>query len=100
MARLTNIDRKLLLHPPTEKTWLCPSRRLVDGVREECGQINSGAQKQCWLCAAKKPTKPKLLWPLYVSACEKASHEPGTRWKAGIAPEPKPAPKRTRRKRG
>lgn len=76
LARLNKAERQLVLHPPTPRTWVCRRKRQKDAGTEACGFVNSGLQRQCVLCAAPKPSKPVLLWPLYLKACEKAGIEP------------------------
>lgn len=78
MARLTNAEKRLIDYPPTPKTWRCKHkiRKGEDQLLSECGSVNSGRNKQCWLCTHLRPSKPVLLWPLYVKACAKAGVTP------------------------
>jgi len=62
------VEQGLLLHPPTKVTWAC-----------SCGIYNGGRQEKCWLCG--KPKTDKLLWPIYIAACEKVGVEIGSMWK-------------------
>lgn len=99
--KLTRTEQRLLRFPPTRSTWLCNKkhvRQTDNGVeRSECGTLNSGSQNICWMCGTLKPKKPKLLWPAYLVACEKAGIEPGQHWKPS-PPVAASAKKRVRRK--
>src|SRR5688572_9281768 len=100
MARLTLLEKQLLRYPPTEATWLCRAK-VEWNMGDSCGVLNSGSQEKCWLCGEKKPRAAKLIWPVYLSACEKAGIEPGTPWRESEVAAKMPAPPRkTRRKRG
>lgn len=68
---LTKTQKRLLMYPPTPKTWFC----------ESCDMVNSGSKKECIWCKITKPRKPKLVWPLYLDACEKLGITPGVRVK-------------------
>lgn len=74
--RFTKYELKLLLHPPTEGTWICPSHKKDDGTTFTI--INSASQKSCWLCHKNKPQRAKKPWKDYVLACDKLGIEPGT----------------------
>ena len=74
--RFSKAERQLLDHPPTPRTWVCKRKRKQEGALTECGMVNSGQQRKCVLCASPRPSKPKLLWPLYLAACKKAGIQP------------------------
>lgn len=75
--KLTKVERHLIEHPPTEKTWLCPGPHISDkGVIFEIP--NSGSSSVCWHCRRAKPKKVKLVWKDYEQACKKAGIDPGT----------------------
>jgi hypothetical protein len=76
LARLNKAEKRLVLHPPTPRTWVCRKKRQKDAGTEACGFVNSGRHRKCQLCAATKPSKPVLLWPLYLAACKKAGIDP------------------------
>jgi hypothetical protein len=100
--RLTLRQQTILRFPPTKATWLCSGQRTVHDPAGEkktvvCNVPNSGNQKKCWLCGKTKPSKPRLVWPLYVETCAKAGIEPGTRWPITDTPQ---TPKRPTRRKG
>jgi hypothetical protein len=75
-AKLTKAEKRLIQHPPTPRTWRCRSKRKGEAGTEPCGFINSGLRSTCGMCGTSKPSKPTLLWPLYLKACAKAGIEP------------------------
>lgn len=77
--KLLERERRLLMYPPTETTWVCESHFREDGTTYS--MVNSGKEETCGLCQKPKPKKPKLLWPEYVKLCEKVGIEPGMIWK-------------------
>lgn len=76
MARLTAAEKRMLDYPPTERTWLCQSKRKTDEGTRICGTPCSGKTEACYSCGKAKPKKPKLLWPQYLLVCKKAGVEP------------------------
>jgi hypothetical protein len=64
--KLTKIEERLLLFPPTKDTWIC----------NNCDRYVSGSYNVCIWCRVKKPKQPKLVWPKYIKACEKINIEP------------------------
>lgn len=75
--KFTKAEKQLLDHPPTPRTWVCPRKREKgEQGRVPCGFVNSGRQRKCVMCGSPKPSKPKLLWPLYLAACKKAGIQP------------------------
>jgi hypothetical protein len=71
-VKLSSLELDLLNHPPTETTWMCK----VDEIP------NPGTKLECWVCRTKRPSKPTLVWPIYVAACKKLQIVPGSgRWR-------------------
>lgn len=77
--KLTEYEKALLEYPPTMTTWICQKRKTAEGVVIK--HVNTGSNKKCTYCGEARPAKPKLIWPDYVSACEKVGIEPGYQWK-------------------
>lgn len=71
-SNLTKFEERLLMYPPSKDAWKC------DG----CKMIVPGSKKECNWCRSKKPQSPKLIYPLYLTACEKVGILPGScRWR-------------------
>lgn len=68
LLRLSVLEQSLLLHPPTEETWLC----------DKCEMILSGTNDRCWICGQTKTDI--LLWPIYEKACTKVGVPIGSLW--------------------
>lgn len=75
--KLTENEKRLLSYPPTKETWVCQNKYGEENVL--CDMPNSGSSTECWLCRAKKPDDPILLWPAYVKICEKFNIDPELR---------------------
>lgn len=98
----------MLMYPPTPDTWQCRATfRTGDGVTvRECAMWNSGSRRTCSMCTARKPRKPKLMWPSYVRAAVKAGIDPELFGKPYYADRPVPdtenpdGPVKRPRKRG
>lgn len=88
--KLTAAQLRLLRYPPTQTTWICPGRyKDSEGEQHNCLAYNTGKRKKCWLCTRLKPSKPQLVWPDYVTACEIAGIQPGEKYKTlELAPTP------------
>lgn len=76
LAKLTKAEKRLVLWPPTPRTWVCRRKQEKDAGTGKCGFVNSGRQRKCLMCGGPKPSKPVLLWPAYLKACQKAGIEP------------------------
>lgn len=103
MARLTQAEKKILRYPPTKQTWRCKGYVLTstsEGTVEKklCGTLVIGMSGKCFVCGKKKPSRPELVWPEYVRACQKAGIEPGTKWRE-TEQSTQPTPKRRVRRK-
>lgn len=62
-VKLTSIEKRLLLYPPTKSTWIC----------DNCKFYVSGKYNICVMCRTEKPANAKLVWPMYLEAKRKES---------------------------
>lgn len=70
---LTEKEKRMLEYPPTPATWVCQNM----GEEGVCGMINAAYYDVCSICATRRPDNPTLLWPSYVTACNKVGITPG-----------------------
>jgi|SRR5581483_10884141 len=77
--KVSSFEKNLLRYPPTEGTWYCENHKNDAGNPDPIP--NAGGANHCCWCGEPKPENPRLVWPLYVIACEKVFIEPGYSWK-------------------